>query len=49
MMFTLVENCRMLGINPEAYFIDVLAKVDDHPNARIEELTPSGWKSSKNS
>jgi len=46
-MFTLVENCRMLGINPEAYFIDVLAKVDEHPNSRIGELTPQGWKHKK--
>lgn len=48
MMFTLVENCRILGINPEAYFIDVLARVDDHPNARLNELTPHGWQKSKN-
>jgi len=48
MMFTLAENCRILGINPEAYFIDVLTRVDDHPNGRIDELTPHGWKKSKN-
>jgi hypothetical protein len=47
-MFTLVENCRMLGINPEEYFIDVLARVDDHPSSRIDELTPHGWFKSKN-
>ena len=48
MMFTLVENCRMLGINPEAYIIDVLSRVDDHPMKRISELTPHGWVKSKN-
>ncbi len=48
MMFTLAENCRMLGINPEAYFIDVLSRVDDHPARRIDELTPHGWEKSKN-
>lgn len=48
MMFTLVENCRALGINPEEYFIDVLTRVDDHPFARIDELTPHGWIRSKN-
>jgi transposase len=48
MMFTLAENCRMLGINPEAYFIDVLRRVDDHPARRIDELTPHGWEKSKN-
>lgn len=48
-MFTLAENCRMLGINPEEYFIDVLSRVDDHLASRIEELTPHGWLKSKNS
>jgi len=47
-MFTLVENCRILGINPEEYFIDVLGRVDDHPFSRIDELTPHGWIKSKN-
>lgn len=42
-MFTLVENCRILGINPEAYLADILARVDDHPNKRIHDLTPHGW------
>ena len=48
MMFTLVENCRLNAINPEEYLIDVLARVDDHPNSRIAELTPQGWLKSKN-
>jgi len=48
-MYTLVENCRMLDLNPEEYLIDVLARVDDHPLSRIEELTPAGWRESKNS
>lgn len=47
-MFTLVENCRMLGINPEEYFIDVLSRVDDHLMSKIDELTPQGWLKSKN-
>lgn len=47
-MFTLVENCRLAGINPEAYFIDILARVDDHLASRIAELTPHAWAKSKN-
>ena len=49
MMFTLVENCRMLGINPEAYFTDVLSRIDDHPASGIDEPTPHNWAKSKNS
>ena len=30
-MFTLGENCRQPKINPEAYFADVLARINDHP------------------
>jgi transposase len=48
MMFTLVENCRILGINPEAYLIDVLTRVDSHLQKHIRDLTPHGWKKSKN-
>jgi transposase len=47
-MFTLVENCRLAGINPEAYFADVLRRVDDHPASRIDELIPQNWDKSKN-
>ena len=48
LMFTLIENCRMLGINPETYLTDVLTRVDDHPASRIDELTPHNWAKSKN-
>jgi len=47
-MFTLVQNRRLAGVNPEAYFIDVLARVDEHPASRIDELTPHNWGQSKN-
>ncbi len=48
MMFTLIENCRMLGINPETYLTDVLTRVDDQTASRIDELTPHNWAKSKN-
>ena len=48
MMFTFVENCRLAGINPEAYFADVLRRIDDPPASRIGELIPQNWEKSKN-
>lgn len=46
-MFTIVENCRRAGINPEAYLTDVLARIDDHPASRISELSPFNWGKTK--
>jgi transposase len=44
-MFTILESCKMLGINPEAYLRDVLSRIADHPINRIGELLPWRWKS----
>jgi transposase len=44
-MYTILESCKMLGINPEAYLRDVLARIADHPINRIGELLPWRWKS----
>jgi len=43
-LFTLVENCRQAGIDPEAYLIDVIARLPDHPAKDIGALSPWRWK-----
>lgn len=43
-LFTLVENCRQEGVDPEAYLIDIIARLPDHPMKRIAELLPRSWK-----
>lgn len=43
-LFTLVENCRQAGIDPEAYLIDVIARLPDHPAKDIGTLSPWKWK-----
>jgi transposase len=41
---SLIETCKLHGINPEAYFTDVLTKlVNNWPNSRLAELLPSTW------
>lgn len=42
-LFTLVENCRQLEIDPERYLIDLLGRLPEHPAAKIAELLPHHW------
>jgi transposase len=38
---SLVETCKLNGVEPEAYLADVLARlVNGHPQSRIDELLP---------
>jgi transposase len=46
-LFTLVENCRQEGVDPEAYLIDIIARLPDHPMKRINELLPRQWKDAR--
>ncbi len=44
-LFTLVENCRLLDIDPERYLIDLIGRLADHPASKITELLPHRWAS----
>jgi transposase len=46
-LFTLVENCRQEGVDPEAYLIDIIARLPDHPMSRIAEMLPRAWKAAR--
>jgi len=48
-LFTIVENCRLLGIDPERYLIDLLSRLADHPAAKIGEFLPHHWLGSRSS
>jgi transposase len=43
-LFTLVENCRLLDIDPERYLIDLIGRLPDHPATKIRELLPGHWQ-----
>ena len=44
MLASLIETCKLNGVNPEAYFTDVLTKlVNNWPNRRLAELLPWAW------
>jgi transposase len=42
-LFSLVASCRLHGVDPWAYFDDVLRRVQTHPAKRVNELTPKAW------
>ena len=43
-ILSLVTTCRNLQIDTLAYFTDVLARVNTHPNWRLQELLPDRWR-----
>lgn len=42
-IYTLIENCRMNKIDPFAYLVDVLPRIQAHPAKRVSELLPRQW------
>lgn len=41
---SLIETCKLNGIDPQAYLADILARIaDDHPINWIDELLPWAW------
>jgi hypothetical protein len=40
---SLIATCRLQGIDPYTYLIDVLQRVGQHPASRVAELTPRQW------
>ena len=44
---TLIETAKLSGVNPEAWLADVLARLNDHPANRLDELLPWNWKATR--
>ena len=43
-MQSLLVTCRLHGIDPYDYLVDVLQRVGQHPACQVQELTPRLWK-----
>ncbi len=41
---SLLTTCRLHGINPYTYLVDVLQRIGEHPARQVIELTPRVWK-----
>jgi transposase len=45
---SLIETCKLNGIDPHAYLSDILVRIAiDHPINRIDELLPWTWAHEK--
>ena len=42
-LYTVVENCRRLGIDPRDYLEDVLSRLPGMKAADVTSLTPANW------
>ena len=42
-VYSLIETCKLNGIEPFAYLRDILARLPTHPANRIDELLPYNW------
>ena len=43
-VYTLIETCKLDGVDPQAWLADVLARLPDHPAKRIVDLLPWNWE-----
>lgn len=44
-IYTVIETCKLNGVDPQAYIADITAKIAaDWPAARWDELMPWAWK-----
>ncbi|WP_131727631.1 IS66 family transposase, partial [Thalassovita autumnalis] len=45
--YTLMETCKLNGVDPEAWLTWVLQRLPDHKINRIDELMPWNWRPEK--
>jgi transposase len=43
-IYTLIETAKLSDIDPQAWLGDLLARLQDHPAKRIDELLPWNWR-----
>ena len=46
-MYSLIITAKLNGVDPRAWLADVLARIADHPAARLHELLPWNWRKAR--
>ena len=44
MLYSFMGTCKLHGINPMVWMVDVLKRINNHPSAKIQDLLPHQWK-----
>lgn len=47
LFYSLVETCKLNGVEPEAWLTDVIERIGSHPINRIDELLPWRWQAAR--
>lgn len=48
-IYTIIENCKRLGVPPQEYLHDVLSRLPGMMNHETAELTPANWLAARSS
>lgn len=48
-IYTLIGNCRLHGVEPYTYLKDVLERLPCTSNHEVDQLTPFNWKKTRQS
>ena len=48
LIYTIVETCKLQGIEPFEYMRDVIDRISGYPMKKSYDLTPKGWAKLKN-
>lgn len=46
-MYTLIGTAKLNGIDPQAWLADVLVRIADTPQTRLDDLLPWNWKAAR--
>ena len=46
-VYTLIANCRLHGVEPYEYLKDVLTRLPYMSHSQVPELTPLKWKAAR--